>query len=48
MQDLLLRNSTLMMITQFTRNQIAKSDTNEGEPGLWLKVLDKFGVGFDS
>jgi glycine/D-amino acid oxidase-like deaminating enzyme len=36
------------MVIQFTRNQIAKSDTNGGEPGLWLKVLDKFGVGFDS
>lgn len=35
-------------IVQFTRNQIARADENDGTPGLWLRVLDRFGVGFDS
>ncbi len=39
-----LRNAVI----QFTRGQIAKADSNEGKPGPWLTLLDKFGVGFDS
>ncbi len=33
---------------QMTRKAIARSDAKEGRRGLWLKVLDRFGVGFDS
>jgi glycine/D-amino acid oxidase-like deaminating enzyme len=33
---------------QLTRRAIAKSDEREGRRGLWLKLLDRFGVGFDS
>ena len=39
-----LRNAVI----QFTRGQIAKADKNNGEPGPWLNLLDKFGIGFDS
>ena len=39
-----LRNAVI----QFTRGQIAKSDANQGKPGPWLTLLDKFGIGFDS
>lgn len=39
-----LRNAVI----QFTRGQIAKSDANEGKPGAWLRLLDTFGIGFDS
>lgn len=39
-----LRNAVI----QFTRGQIAKADVNEGKPGPWLTLLDRFGVGFDS
>ncbi len=35
-------------IVQFTRRQIAKADQNNGEPGPWLRLLDRFGIGFDS
>jgi len=31
-----------------TKNALARSDENEGRRGPWLKVLDRFGVGFDS
>jgi hypothetical protein len=33
---------------QLTRRAIAKSDEREGRRGPWLKLLDKFGIGFDS
>ncbi len=33
---------------QMTRRAIARSDTNQGRRGAWLKLLDRFGVGFDS
>lgn len=33
---------------QMTRRAIARSDANEGRRGPWLKLLDRFGVGFDS
>jgi glycine/D-amino acid oxidase-like deaminating enzyme len=33
---------------QLTRRALAKADANGGRRGPWLKLLDKFGVGFDS
>jgi glycine/D-amino acid oxidase-like deaminating enzyme len=33
---------------QMTRKAIARSDAREGRRGMWLKALDRFGVGFDS
>jgi len=33
---------------QMTRRAIARSDARKGRRGMWLKVLDRFGVGFDS
>ena len=31
-----------------TRRAIQRADRNEGRRGLWLRFLDRFGVGFDS
>lgn len=31
-----------------TRRAIAAADRNDGRRGLWLRTLDRFGVGFDS
>ena len=33
---------------QLTRWSIARADANEGRRNLWLRTLDRFGVGFDS
>jgi len=33
---------------QMTRRAIARSDANSGRRGPWLRVLDRFGMGFDS
>jgi glycine/D-amino acid oxidase-like deaminating enzyme len=33
---------------QMTRKAIARSDARQGRRGMWLKILDRFGVGFDS
>ena len=33
---------------QITRRAIARADARQGRRGLWLKLLDRFGVGFDS
>jgi len=33
---------------QLTRKAIQRTDRREGKRGLWLGVLDRFGVGFDS
>jgi glycine/D-amino acid oxidase-like deaminating enzyme len=33
---------------QMTRRAIARSDARQGRRGKWLKLLDRFGVGFDS
>ena len=30
-----------------TRSAIKRADANEGKRGLWLRFLDRFGVGFD-
>jgi glycine/D-amino acid oxidase-like deaminating enzyme len=33
---------------QLTRNRLAAADRNEGRRGLWLRTLDRLGLGFDS
>ena len=33
---------------EMTRSAIQRADRNEGNRGLWLSMLDRFGVGFDS
>jgi glycine/D-amino acid oxidase-like deaminating enzyme len=33
---------------QFTRNRLAAADHNNGERGIWLRTLDRLGLGFDS
>ncbi|HET6547291.1 MAG TPA: FAD-dependent oxidoreductase [Solirubrobacter sp.] len=35
-------------VIQFTRNRLAAADRNGGRRGLWLKTLDRLGLGFDS
>ena len=35
-------------VIQLTRNRLAKADRNRGKRGLWLKTLDRLGLGFDS
>ena len=35
-------------IVQFTRARTFDADNNEGKRGLWLRMLDTFGVGFNS
>lgn len=33
---------------QFTRGRLAAADRNDGKRGIWLRTLDRFGLGFDS
>ena len=33
---------------ELTRRSIAAADTRGGRRNLWLKTLDRFGLGFDS
>jgi glycine/D-amino acid oxidase-like deaminating enzyme len=33
---------------QFTRGRLAAADRNDGRRGLWLRTLDRLGLGFDS
>ncbi len=33
---------------QLTRNRLAAADRNDGRRGLWLRTLDRLGLGFDS
>ncbi|HEX6459848.1 MAG TPA: FAD-binding oxidoreductase [Thermoleophilaceae bacterium] len=33
---------------QLTRNRLAKADRNQGKRGIWLRTLDRLGLGFDS
>ncbi|MBC8364701.1 MAG: FAD-dependent oxidoreductase [Actinobacteria bacterium] len=33
---------------QVTRSAIKRSDRREGRPGIWLRTLDRFGIGLDS
>ncbi|MFN8112724.1 MAG: FAD-dependent oxidoreductase [Solirubrobacterales bacterium] len=35
-------------VVQFTRNRLAAADRNGGRLGLWLRMLDRLGLGFDS
>lgn len=35
-------------IIQFTRRSIIAADTHEGRRNLWLRTLDRFGLGFNS
>ena len=33
---------------ELTRRAIARADESEGRRGPWLRLLDRFGLGFDS
>jgi hypothetical protein len=33
---------------ELTRNRMAAADRRAGERGLWLRALDRLGLGFDS
>jgi glycine/D-amino acid oxidase-like deaminating enzyme len=35
-------------VIQLTRNRLAAADRSAGRRGLWLRTLDRFGLGFDS
>ncbi len=35
-------------VIQLTANRMARADRNQGKRGLWLKLLDRLGLGFDS
>ena len=35
-------------VVQLTRNRLAAADRKDGRRGLWLRTLDRFGLGFDS
>jgi glycine/D-amino acid oxidase-like deaminating enzyme len=35
-------------VIQVTRNRLAAADRNDGRRGLWLRTLDRLGLGFDS
>jgi glycine/D-amino acid oxidase-like deaminating enzyme len=35
-------------VIQLTRNRLAAADRDEGRRGLWLRTLDRLGLGFDS
>ncbi len=35
-------------VIQLTRNRLAAADRNAGRRGLWLRMLDRAGLGFDS
>ena len=35
-------------VIQLTRNRLAAADRNNGRRGLWLRTLDRLGLGFDS
>jgi len=35
-------------VIQFTRGRLAAADRNDGKRGLWLRTLDRLGLGFDS
>lgn len=35
-------------VIQFTRGRLAAADRNDGRRGLWLRTLDRLGLGFDS
>ena len=35
-------------VIQLTRNRLAAADRNQGRRGVWLRTLDRLGLGFDS
>jgi glycine/D-amino acid oxidase-like deaminating enzyme len=35
-------------VIQLTRNRLAAADRNQGRRGIWLRTLDRLGLGFDS
>ena len=35
-------------VIQLTRNRLAAADRNDGRRGIWLRTLDRMGLGFDS
>ncbi len=35
-------------VVQFTRGRLAAADRKGGRPGLWLRLLERLGLGFDS
>jgi glycine/D-amino acid oxidase-like deaminating enzyme len=35
-------------VIQLTRNRLAKADKQQGKRGIWLRTLDRLGLGFDS
>ena len=35
-------------VVQLTRGELIRSDARGGRRGPWLRLLDRFGVGFDS
>ena len=35
-------------VIQLTRNRLDKADRNQGKRGIWLKTLERLGLGFDS
>jgi len=35
-------------VIQLTRNRLAAADRNDGRRGIWLRTLDRLGLGFDS
>jgi hypothetical protein len=35
-------------VIQLTRNRLAAADRNSGRRGVWLRLLDRLGLGFDS
>ena len=35
-------------VIQLTRNRLAAADLAQGRRGVWLRTLDRLGLGFDS
>ncbi|MFZ0040338.1 MAG: FAD-dependent oxidoreductase [Solirubrobacteraceae bacterium] len=35
-------------VIELTRNRLAAADRNQGQRGIWLRTLDRLGLGFDS
>jgi hypothetical protein len=35
-------------VIALTRNRLAAADRHQGRRGLWLRTLDRLGLGFDS
>jgi hypothetical protein len=35
-------------VVELTRNRLAAADRHAGRRGVWLRALDRLGLGFDS